>query len=101
MMDIESLREIIELAKDLGVEAKGAFIWYMVFTVIPTLLIKIAWFCGAVYAFGYIARILKDLICAGRLLKACGGDIAYGWGHRGTSIDTACETLKTHYPKDS
>lgn len=71
-MDLDVLKEMLNAFRDVGAEARIAFIWYLVVSCLPTLLIGGAWtFIGGMALFR-VLRLIQAVSHSGRLLNAYG-----------------------------
>lgn len=71
-MDTETIQQLIAAFKELGGDAKSAFIWYLVITYMP----RWIWAIGGVWMIGtflaYLSSEVRDMSLQHRLRDAAG-----------------------------
>jgi len=89
-MDIDLLRELVNVFKELGGEAKEAFVAYLIVTYVPGFLLGLVWTVGGVWAIHKAIELLRAILPSSQLLRAFGGSSVWSGG----DLDKACEILR-------
>lgn len=94
-MDVESIREIVSVFRELGGEAKEAFIWYLVVAYLPGYALGASALGIVYYAVSRAFGIWRSYF-AGEALRKAGGyeEASCGGWRREHDIEDACEKLR-------
>lgn len=76
-MDVQSVTEVIAAFRELGGDAKEAFLWYLIVAYLPAYVIGATWTIGGLIAIHKIIRVVASSMAAGRLLDAYGGSFIW------------------------
>ena len=94
-MGPEELKLIIEAFKELGVEAKGAFIWYLILEYVPAFLIGLLWTGIGFFTVYKSMKLILSFQNDARLREAAGVSICWST----SELSRACDVLREHYNK--
>lgn len=89
-MDVQSVTEMIAAFRELGGDAKEAFVWYLIVAYLPAYVIGLAWTIGGLVAIHKTIRVVASSMSAGRLLEAYGGSIIW----LESELTDACKILR-------
>ncbi len=92
-MDPETLKELMSLFREMGGEAKSAFIWYLV----ASRIIPLLWTVGGVALLYRLLKVLKGLNGVAEMRHACG---LSGVDWRASERDQAVRCLRKHYHEE-
>ena len=89
-MDVEVLRELVEVFKELGGEAKEAFIWYLIATELPGFILALLGIGAATLVVSRLVGVLKAFLAGERLRESYGSQYT-SWLDR--EVKDACKIL--------
>ena len=89
-MDVQSVTEVIAAFRELGGEAKDAFVWYLVVAYLPAYVIGMVWTIGGLIAIHKTIRVVASSMSSGRLLESYGGSIIW----LESELTDACKILR-------
>lgn len=99
-MDTETIRQVIAAFKDLGGDAKEAFVWYLILAHVPDFIIGIVWATGVLLILAKVVSFLRMIfvqfsgLCA---LYAATGKSLVSDDWKRAEWDRAIELIRKHW----